>query len=260
MGGRPTWSGQRPLEDRFELDILERPGFPPNPPVDHVDFDDDAVFVAGSAFRRGPPRRPLLRRRDRAPGRRGRAGAGAVADRDRATGDAGRPRQRRGGRLHPRRGRVVADRPEGRSGGVPAGLPRVRRLRLRPALSPTAAAGAGRTNADRGARPLGGGDPARRARRGPVPDARRLGRPPRRLRRRLRRARGPPRGGSRWCCPASVTPRNGTRSSTTGWRSSWSGPRPGGADAGHADRRSRRSRSSSLRRMRGFPSFTISSR
>ena len=50
MGGRPTWSGQRPLEDRFELDILERPGFPPNPPVDHVDFDDDAVFVAGRLF------------------------------------------------------------------------------------------------------------------------------------------------------------------------------------------------------------------
>lgn len=46
MGGRPTWSGQRSLGDRFCLEILERPGFPPNPPVDRVDFEDDAVFVA----------------------------------------------------------------------------------------------------------------------------------------------------------------------------------------------------------------------
>jgi pimeloyl-ACP methyl ester carboxylesterase len=45
MGGRPTWSGQRALADRFELDILERPGFPPNPPVDHVDFEEHAVLV-----------------------------------------------------------------------------------------------------------------------------------------------------------------------------------------------------------------------
>jgi pimeloyl-ACP methyl ester carboxylesterase len=46
MGGRPTWSGQRPLADQFELEILERPGFPPNPPVDHVDFEEHAVLVA----------------------------------------------------------------------------------------------------------------------------------------------------------------------------------------------------------------------
>ena len=46
MGGRPTWSGQRALGDRFELEILERPGFPPNPPVDHVDFEEHAVLVA----------------------------------------------------------------------------------------------------------------------------------------------------------------------------------------------------------------------
>ena len=43
MGGRPTWSGQRELGDRFRLEILERPGFPPNPPVDHVDFEEHAV-------------------------------------------------------------------------------------------------------------------------------------------------------------------------------------------------------------------------
>ena len=29
-----------------ELEILERPGFPPNPPVDRVDFDEHAVLVA----------------------------------------------------------------------------------------------------------------------------------------------------------------------------------------------------------------------
>src|SRR5580765_938610 len=46
MGGRPTWSGQRELGDRFRLEIMERPGFPPNPPVDHVDFEEDAVLVA----------------------------------------------------------------------------------------------------------------------------------------------------------------------------------------------------------------------
>jgi pimeloyl-ACP methyl ester carboxylesterase len=46
MGGRATWSGQRALADRFALEILERPGFPPNPPVDHVDFEEHAVLVA----------------------------------------------------------------------------------------------------------------------------------------------------------------------------------------------------------------------
>jgi len=34
------------LVDRFELEIVERPGFPPNPPVDHVDFEEDALLVA----------------------------------------------------------------------------------------------------------------------------------------------------------------------------------------------------------------------
>jgi len=47
MGGRPTWSGQRELGSQFRLEIVERPGFPPNPPVDHVDFDEHAALVAG---------------------------------------------------------------------------------------------------------------------------------------------------------------------------------------------------------------------
>ncbi len=46
MGGRPTWSGQRGLRDRFTVEILERPGFPPHPPVEHVDFDEHARLVA----------------------------------------------------------------------------------------------------------------------------------------------------------------------------------------------------------------------
>jgi pimeloyl-ACP methyl ester carboxylesterase len=46
MGGQPTWSGQRSLAGLFELEIVERPGFPPNPPIDDVDFDEDAVLVA----------------------------------------------------------------------------------------------------------------------------------------------------------------------------------------------------------------------
>lgn len=44
--GRATWSAQRPLADRFELLVLDRPGFPPNPPTARVDFEEDAALVA----------------------------------------------------------------------------------------------------------------------------------------------------------------------------------------------------------------------
>ena len=47
VNGRTTWSAQRPLADRFELVVLDRPGFPPNPPVARVDFESDAALVAG---------------------------------------------------------------------------------------------------------------------------------------------------------------------------------------------------------------------
>jgi pimeloyl-ACP methyl ester carboxylesterase len=47
VGGRGTWAAQRPLADRFELVVLERPGFAPNSPVERVDFEADAVLVAG---------------------------------------------------------------------------------------------------------------------------------------------------------------------------------------------------------------------
>lgn len=47
VGGRPTWAAQKPLAERFELAVLDRPGFPPNPPVERVDFEEDARLVAG---------------------------------------------------------------------------------------------------------------------------------------------------------------------------------------------------------------------
>ena len=46
LGARGTWGGQRELADRFELVFVERPGFPPNPPVGRVDFEADSKLVA----------------------------------------------------------------------------------------------------------------------------------------------------------------------------------------------------------------------
>lgn len=46
VNGRATWSAQRPLAERFELLTLDRPGFPPNPPAERVDFEPDARLVA----------------------------------------------------------------------------------------------------------------------------------------------------------------------------------------------------------------------
>jgi pimeloyl-ACP methyl ester carboxylesterase len=45
-GGRLTWgSVVRELAGRFELVVVERPGFPPGPPVDRVDFDEHAAWL-----------------------------------------------------------------------------------------------------------------------------------------------------------------------------------------------------------------------
>ena len=46
LGGPPTWRAQQPLANRFELVVLERAGYPPNPPVERVDFEVDAEVVA----------------------------------------------------------------------------------------------------------------------------------------------------------------------------------------------------------------------
>jgi pimeloyl-ACP methyl ester carboxylesterase len=44
--GWSTWWAQRPLAARFTLVVPDRPGTPPNPPVDHVDFEEQAPLVA----------------------------------------------------------------------------------------------------------------------------------------------------------------------------------------------------------------------
>ena len=50
--GEATWSGQRTLADRFELAVLDRPGFPPNPLVERVDFEEHARWL-GERLRDG---------------------------------------------------------------------------------------------------------------------------------------------------------------------------------------------------------------
>ena len=43
--GAMTWGAQRELADRWELVVLDRPGFPPGPPVERVDFEADADWL-----------------------------------------------------------------------------------------------------------------------------------------------------------------------------------------------------------------------
>ncbi len=48
-GGRSTWSAQRrSLAGRFELVVLERPGFPGGPSADRVDFDEQGQRARSS--------------------------------------------------------------------------------------------------------------------------------------------------------------------------------------------------------------------
>ena len=44
--GAATWESVRPLADRFTLVIPERPGYPPNPPVEHADFEEQAAGIS----------------------------------------------------------------------------------------------------------------------------------------------------------------------------------------------------------------------
>lgn len=46
MSGPRAWTLQRALADRFRLEIVARPGFPPNPPEERIDFERDAPLVA----------------------------------------------------------------------------------------------------------------------------------------------------------------------------------------------------------------------
>jgi pimeloyl-ACP methyl ester carboxylesterase len=45
VNGEVTWGAQRPLEERFELVVPNRRGFPPGPDVERVDFEDEAVWL-----------------------------------------------------------------------------------------------------------------------------------------------------------------------------------------------------------------------
>ncbi|MBA2331585.1 MAG: alpha/beta hydrolase [Actinobacteria bacterium] len=44
--GRESWATQCSLSDRYELAVLERPGFPGGPPGGRVDFDEHAAWLA----------------------------------------------------------------------------------------------------------------------------------------------------------------------------------------------------------------------
>lgn len=44
--GDDAWAGQAVLADAYELLVLNRPGFPPGPPVDSIDFDVHGAWVA----------------------------------------------------------------------------------------------------------------------------------------------------------------------------------------------------------------------
>src|SRR5438105_15698889 len=44
--GWSTWWAQRPLAERFTLVVPDRPGSPPNPPVERIDFEEQAPLVA----------------------------------------------------------------------------------------------------------------------------------------------------------------------------------------------------------------------
>jgi pimeloyl-ACP methyl ester carboxylesterase len=46
FGAGATWRQQRPLAERFELVVVERPGFPPGRAVERVDFEADGELVA----------------------------------------------------------------------------------------------------------------------------------------------------------------------------------------------------------------------
>ena len=40
--GAITWGAQRDLAERFTLVVLDRPGYPPNPPLGRIDFEEQA--------------------------------------------------------------------------------------------------------------------------------------------------------------------------------------------------------------------------
>jgi pimeloyl-ACP methyl ester carboxylesterase len=45
--GWATWGAQKPLADRFTLVVPIRSGYPPNPPLERIDFEDQADELLG---------------------------------------------------------------------------------------------------------------------------------------------------------------------------------------------------------------------
>jgi pimeloyl-ACP methyl ester carboxylesterase len=43
--GQATWEAVTPLAERFELAIVNRPGYPPNPPQERIDFEQQAAEI-----------------------------------------------------------------------------------------------------------------------------------------------------------------------------------------------------------------------
>src|SRR6266566_4689643 len=43
--GAATWESLRSLAERFELAIVDRPGYPPNPPLERLDFEQQATEI-----------------------------------------------------------------------------------------------------------------------------------------------------------------------------------------------------------------------
>ena len=258
VGGRATWAAQRPLADRFELVVLERPGFPPNPPVERVDFE------ARRRARRRAPRAGdhlvghsyggvvALLAAARA------AGARPLADGHRAAGDAGRARQP-GGRRVRRTGRgAVRVWPRRTTRGVPPPVPRGRRLRARAARPAAARARAGRPGADGRARPVGGG--RSRSTRSPPPPFPKLvvsGAPPPGVRRRSATSSRRDSGASASCSPGYGHTVQRHPEFNDGSPTSSTAPSPARR---HQVARRASSCSRSRRRTRGFASLTISSR
>ena len=160
--GLATWAAQRPLEQRFDVVVWNRPGYPPNAPR-RADRLRGAGGRAGRAARaRRPPLRALVRRRDLA-ARRGGAARPRVADGRRAAGVRSRARAA-GGRpaASQQFERFLAAGPHEPVDYLRGFLPIVGSA-MRDPRPPAAGARAGHARGDGRAAAVGGGDPVRRA-------------------------------------------------------------------------------------------------
>ena len=211
---------------RFELVVLERPGFPPGPagrarrlrgarrwvaellePGDHLVGHSYGGVVALLAAAETPERVRSLTVIE-PPCTHGRARPSRRSPRSRA---AARSCGRTARATTRRRSCAASSRPSARTSTRPR---RCRRSSSRARARSSRSAGRGRRRSR--------STDLAAAR---VPEARRLGRPPRRVRRDLRRARARPRRPSGSCSRASATTRSCTRTSTPRSRTSSSARR-----------------------------------